>query len=285
MHFSERYGYSSVNDAIQYEGMDEALKNKLWNVLQRYIYDKNDIYYDTTGYGDNGRLNPDSKTGVFIAKIWHIFFKKALDEISPYWDDIYKYIKEFFFNSRWFVAYDFIEFIGQSLRDRQLMKAFCKAINQVLESEKSGYRFVDTKIIKITDDIEINEIEKAINEQSDVVREHLRSALDLLKDRTAPNYRKSIQETISALESYIKIALGGGNETLGQLLKRLEGEISLHKALKSAFSSLYGFTNDGGGIRHGNTTLEDIGFEDALFFLVTHSAFINYVQQKLNKKA
>ena len=58
----------------------------------------------------------------------------------------------------------------------------------------------------------------------------------------------------------------------------------IHRALNSAFKSLYGYTSDSGGIRH--SILEDditISFVDAKFMLVSCSAFINYLKAKTEK--
>jgi len=60
----------------------------------------------------------------------------------------------------------------------------------------------------------------------------------------------------------------------------LEGEINLHPALRNAFSNLYGYTSDEGGIRHAILDAEKVSFEDAKFFLVVCSAFINFVEAK-----
>lgn len=56
----------------------------------------------------------------------------------------------------------------------------------------------------------------------------------------------------------------------------------MHKALKNAFSNLYGYTSDTGGIRHAlsEDNLE-VTMEDAKFMLVSCSAFINYLKTKL----
>jgi len=52
--------------------------------------------------------------------------------------------------------------------------------------------------------------------------------------------------------------------------------------LKRAFTALYGYTSDSGGIRH-SLLEEDIAvtMEDAKFMLVTCSAFINYLKSKI----
>lgn len=73
----------------------------------------------------------------------------------------------------------------------------------------------------------------------------------------------------------------GEKGTLGQLIKKIEETVGLHPALRAAFSSLYGYTSDEDGIRHAILELQNIGFEDAKFFLVVCSAFVNLVRGKL----
>jgi len=68
--------------------------------------------------------------------------------------------------------------------------------------------------------------------------------------------------------------------TLGQAMKQLETKLGLHAAPKRAFSSLYGYTSDAGGIRHALLDALDLAFEDAKFMLVSCSAFINYLIAK-----
>jgi hypothetical protein len=54
----------------------------------------------------------------------------------------------------------------------------------------------------------------------------------------------------------------------------------LHKALKSSFSSLYGYTSDSDGIRHAMLEESKLTFIDAKYMLVACTAFINYVLGK-----
>ncbi len=71
---------------------------------------------------------------------------------------------------------------------------------------------------------------------------------------------------------------------LGKLLGKLEDKVTLHPALKLAFEKLYAFSSDEGGIRHA---LEEdsipIDFHDAKFMMIACSAFINYVNGKLEE--
>jgi hypothetical protein len=152
-----------------------------------------------------------------------------------------------------------------------------------MKRELSGYRFVDGKIARITSEEEIISVEEAIDvgDQFKPVSLHIKQALDLFADRKSPDYRNSIKESISAVESMCKLITGDDKATLGTVLKRLEDKVGLHRALKKAFDSLYGYTSDEGGIRHALLEESDLKSEDAYFMLVTCSAFINYLKAKL----
>jgi len=125
-----------------------------------------------------------------------------------------------------------------------------------------------------------DEIDLALEGPRDPVHAHLRRALELLSDRASPDYRNSIKESISAVESLVGSTVGEKG-TLGQLIKKIEENVGLHPALRAAFSSLYGYTSDEDGIRHAILELQNITFEDAKFFLVVCSAFVNFVRGKV----
>ena len=107
--------------------------------------------------------------------------------------------------------------------------------------------------------------------------------MDLLADRKSPDYRNSVKESISAVEAISNLIANEKKATLGQALKAIESKVSLHPALKKAFSSLYGYTSDAEGIRHALLSETNLSFEDAKFMLVSCSAFINYLISKASK--
>ena len=160
------------------------------------------------------------------------------------------------------------------------------ALNAILEEEKAGYRVVDYSITPITDENEIRTVESAIGDSRLPVgvSEHLRTALEMVSDRKAPDYRNSIKESISAVEGTCQYLTGAKGNELGKTLSILESEFGLHKALKSGFSAIYGYTSGADGIRHAMLEASSVNFEDAYFFLVICSAFINFLLQKIAKK-
>ncbi len=280
MKFSERYGYKNVRDIVQIDSMDEPLRNALWSLLKICIWD-----YVRSTDSIYGRRYLSSHGNEYIQtlchRIWFGYFKKPLDQLSDDWGKVYEILRRHYFECEWYEVYDFIEFIASNYERNRFKDEFITACNKSLEKEMSAYRFVDGRIARITEQQEVQEIEQAINESIGPVQTHIRRALELLSNREMPDYRNSIKESISAVESLTSLVVGASNGTLGQLLKQLEEKIRLHPALKSAFSSLYGYTSDEGGIRHALLESETICFEDAKFFIVVCSAFINFVQAKI----
>lgn len=283
MSFSERYGYKPIKEIIQIESMDEPLQNGLWSLLKLHCWDhvhrSSDMYggYFLSDYG-----NENIRT--LCQGLWFNYYKKPLDQLSDNWGEVLGQLRKYFFSCKWNEVYDFIEFVGNNYNRHRFKEQFMQSCNHLLEKEMSAYRFVNGIITRITERQEVAEIEEALENARGPVSKHLRRSLELLSDRNTPDYRNSIKESISAVESLVAIVLKADKGTLGQLIKKLEDEIGLHPALKTAFSSLYGYTTDEGGIRHALTEVEKVDFNDAKFMLVVCSAFINFVEGKMQNE-
>lgn len=219
---------------------------------------------------------------ILCRKLWLNYFKYPLDELKDDAEKVLFQLRKYFFNCEWYELYDFIEFLTNNYERYGFKKEFISDCNVVLEKEMSAYRFVNGLITEITSQQEINEIENALELSVGGVSVHLRRSLELLSDRESPDYKNSIKESISAVEGYVILTVGAEKGTLGNLLKKLEDEVGLHPALKTAFINLYGYTSDKGGIRHAMTEIENTDFMDAKFMLVVCSAFINFVEGKEN---
>src|SRR4030042_113006 len=282
MIFSERYGYKPIKEVIQIESMDAPLRNGLWSILKICCWDY--VHYDPYAYGGSryklsNSANREIKS--LCTKLWFNYFKRPLDQLDNDWTKVLPQLREYFFECTWYEIYDFIEFVANNYERHQFKEEFMMLCNDLLEKEMSAYRFVNGVITRITDEHELAEIEQAIEASSGPVNKHIRRSLELLSDRNAPDYRNSIKESISAVESLVAITLKADKGTLGQLIKKLEDQIGLHPALRTAFSNLYGYTSDEGGIRHALTEAESVDFHDAKFMLVVCCAFINFVQGKV----
>lgn len=267
--FSERYGYTPVRDVIQLESADEQLRNGLWSSFYDTVYARDNYWH-------------------FLQALWRRFYRVPVDTIPRAYSDSLKVMRDSFYEMRWFNVYDFIEFIAQNIHynDADIKLQFIKSCNEVLKQEMAGYRFVEGEITQITADEEVAEIEQAINEaNANPVSSHLKRALELLSDRTEPDYRNSIKESISAVEALCVNLTGDSSATLGKALRKLEadGTVKTHPALNGAFQKLYGYTSDANGIRHSLSGEDSLEFEDAKFMLVSCSAFVNYLQAKAAK--
>ncbi len=280
LRFSQRKGYTPVSEKVQIDGMTPELRNSLWNVLDVFLFrakrpNSFTAYYFPSGYSE-------LRVKWIGQSLWVGYFKQPLDTLPSSTTSILEEIRKYFFSCKWFEVYDFLEFI---LRSALVDKAVIRSVNQVLEEELSAYRFIEGVFVQVTDSQEIESIEAALSDDKfPGVTKHLRRALELLSDRQRPDYRNSIKESISAVESISRTIVGEKKATLGEALKRLERDGNLHPALKEAFLRLYGYTSDEGGIRHAMLDEPDITADDAKFFLVSCTSFVNYLKTKIAKQ-
>lgn len=268
--FSERNGYKNPREALQIESINEELKNRLWNNLKMSFLDT----LSTTSRAGTSYLS-DGNERHKIKKIYDSFFKTHEEptmRIRMLKDDM----KRKYFNLRWYEIYDLIEYLPELFMHD--FSTFYEDINEVLEEEGAGYRFVNGLIVQIIDEVEIKEIEDVFEIEYTPVKRHLSNALELLSDREKPDYPNSIKESITAVESLAKIITGKETD-LVNCLKVID--IDLNKQFKTALNNLYGWTNKEDGIRHGHTGEElKTTFDEAKFMLVSCSAFINYLISK-----
>jgi hypothetical protein len=280
--FSERVGITRPKTGIQVSSMDTELRDSLWNVLS-------EVYWEH-GYlsvlSNPTYIIPEMYS--FLKILWARFFKEPHDFLSEYnWREPYVRIRKRYFNWSWYEIYDFIEFCVNHYPNDDKNNSFLKASTLVLERELSGYRFVGKQICPVTTKEEILEIEQAMSSPLKPISLHFENAIRLMSDRASPDYRNSIKESISAVESICRIILGDESITLGKALDKIEhtGAVKMQKPLKDAFDHLYGFTSGSEGIRHALGLLEDqnLNLEEAKFMLVSCSAFVNYLVTKASK--
>ena len=280
MKFSEREKIVPPKVAIQLQSIDSDLRNGLWNVMYESIFEgiRSDLYHY------------DERLVHLVKSLWAHHFKLPIDTIPGEWWNVLKLIRKNFFECEWYEVYDFMEFIVNhyaTTGDQSKADMLTKYFNVVLKTELSGYRFVGKSLTKITSEEEIKTIEESLNKTSRIqtIYVHLSSALAKISDRKKPDYRNSIKESISAVEALCKIIASVESATLTQALREIEksNKVQLHPSLRSAFEKLYGYTNDADGIRHALMEKPDLDFEDAKYFLISCTSFINYVIEKTHK--
>lgn len=290
MTFSQRNGIVKVRDALQVDSLDVATRNALWNLISPFL--------QKASYCRNATVNLDVWTGLYHEASDTVpNTRRGQYEYNVSDNELfYRFFREKIINGKWNECLDFIEFIADDdnrkrwngqcynymTRRNEAYAPSAEAYNLVFEKNLVGYRFVSGEITPITSQVEIQAIENAIECSNDSVRELFSKALVFLSNRKSPDYAKSIECSISAVEAQCRILLGGDQVSLGQALKLLEKRgMTLHPALKGAFEKLYGFTSNADGIRHGGIKPSDVDQDLAKFMLISCSAFVNYLISKM----
>lgn len=282
--FSERFGFREPRTILQLSDMDQRLRNRIWSEICYVTFDKFASITTSTEYSRAVSRSMQSD-----------FFGLPSDEIQGPSSYFRKHIKNEYMALPWNRVYDFVEFlcasnIAETWHQNNKQSTISPAhllsrVTPILEQEKSGYRFLDEKLIKISDEVELDGITQASASGGsfESVGEHIRTAADHYSNREKPDYRNSIKESISAVEAAAKVLTGDPKATLGAALKQLGESGDLHSALKKGFSNLYGWTSDEGGIRHALMDKTNLSEEDARYMLVSCSAFANYLMSKARK--
>jgi AbiJ N-terminal domain 4 len=269
--FSQRKGLKPVSEVIQVDSMNDDLRNSLWNALDVTLWSSSEYLY-----------KQHAPPGIvpFSRSLWFQYFKQPLDSIPNHSTEVLNLIRELFFKWAWFEVYDFLEFVVNHYQPSKPRLA--EYFNEILERELSAYRFVSGHLTDITDAQELEMLELALSDSKFAgVTAHLQRALELYANRENPDYRNSIKESISAVESIARIVAENPKATLSDALKAIEKQGSLHPALKDGFMKLYGYTSDEGGIRHAMLDEPNLNATDAQYFLLSCTSFVNYLKAQL----
>jgi hypothetical protein len=267
--FSDRHGHVSFDP--QEEGLKERTKNQIWNVIKNPINEK----LDNVVY-----VKVEEKR--FFEAYWSRYKGRTLDEIPVNSEALIAEVKESVTNGERHEVFSLIEL---AVRENVLAEKHVEELNDVLEREVVPFRVAQEKVVPITNEAELASIEDAIEGSTPFsgVEDHLTQALDHLADRNDPDYRNSIKESISAVESLCKQIAGVDGAALSDALKVLEEQMNLHGALRKSFEALYGYTSDADGIRHGMLEKSTVTFSDAKYVLVVCSGFVNYLIAKVGE--
>ena len=273
MNFSQRKGFEPTEIPIQLNSMDDGLRNGLWDGICIGILNGGMNGYD--GKLDNG-------TQALLAnRIWHNYWKLPLDRRPLKSREFMDELRTHFLQCKWNKAYDLIEFIIENAdrknpnvsRDIDEMEIF---LNRVLERDNSGFRIAGHKFIDIIDSSSISAISEAADQAKySGASTHIKTAIQLLFNRDGPDYRNSIKESISAVESACRSAVNDPKATLGQILKEMGDKI--HPALRDGISKIYGYTSDQEGIRHAMVDASQVTKADAQLMLTICSGIVNFI--------
>lgn len=279
--FAERMGHRAVRTLVQSDDLDVETRTELWNVIvamKELLYKK----YKESSYRDS---TAEQLTGA----IWAWEFKRARDEMESQ-AVVWAAMKKRIMSGEWFDVLNLIEETAKHLESYQtnytkgLSLAIRDGFNNRFEHYLVGYRFIGDEITPIDSTAEAEAVVGATEDASSIAgaRHHLQKATEHLADRQNPDYPNSIKESISAVEAVVKKVTGEGQ--LGAGLNKLEAVgLTIHPALKAAWSKMYGWTSDEDGIRHGGIEAADADQALAKYMLVTCSAFVSYLIEEGRK--
>ena len=280
--FSDRNKIKAMNTTVQYKQFDEHTRSALSNItdiiIQNHFGDINILHRFPCNH---------QKEQTFIKNLLADVYGQVLDWAKSYrYDDLLEIVQDTFATDDYDSVLTLVEYIATQIPNyvkrgiayKGMLYTVEQLYNHCFEQEYVGYRLIDGMAQTITDENEVSTIQEAVDTQYVEVKQHIGKALNFLSDRQSPDYANSIKESISAVERMCSIIIGKPT-TLGDALKKLEdGGVTIHAALKGAFSKLYGYTSDASGIRHaGELGGADSTFEEAKFMLVSCCAFVNYL--------
>ena len=286
--FSESIGLKNFCTDMQLTEFDQRTRV----ILNNTLFDLLKYYFDGAGSSNMIAINwVESHSNNFCKDlISNVFAQKSMLKkgYSYSWDSVYEQvISDVFDNAPYNEVLDIIWYCCKWLSNNYYdASERCKNVfNSVFEKEYVGYRLVNGMVVPITDEIELQEINKACDVQFQGCKIHFEKALWFLSDRETPDYKNSIKESISAVEAICKIITDDSKSDLGKTLKKLkETGIHIHPTLEQAWGKLYAYTCDEGGVRHAEKAFEsNVTFEEAKYMLVSCCAFVNYLIAEYGK--
>jgi hypothetical protein len=282
--FSQRNGYRPSQKALQRDSVDQELRNRLWTVFDRC--------YWSPWRSKHGNMAGAPLKNILLA-YWTDHLKRAsidFPEIEPV---CLGNLHSYFVTTKWWGVYDFIEFL---LANRHLLPdhrpadgalsvnlvKFIRQCNEVLAEENAAFRIHATRVVPLTDERGLEELEIALRaaEPFPTVTGHLNKATDLLavRNQTAIGYLECVHESINAVRALCNAAAGTEHATLDEALTAFEQAFSLHPDLKEGIICMFGDSREA---RSGWSRDADgkamMTLTDARFVLVSCAATVNYL--------
>jgi len=261
MIFSEREGFLD-REILQIDKVDETLSNGIWNTFIELVREIT--------------MNDHR----ILKYVWTKFFIKRADRCPDGFQ--FNMFKEPYDFLKWYRKYDLLEFCYIIINENYYNK-YLTTVNGYLKICNSAWRMNGVgKLYPITNKAEIEEIERASRYENkfEPVSTHIKAAIAHFSRRPIEesSYRNSVGESIHAMEALCRVITNKNTTTGGVGIKMVCDQLELHKALGEGYSRIYGFSSNAEGIRHalcfGDKTID---FDDAKYFLVSISAFVNYL--------
>lgn len=279
--FSDRMKIKQLNTEIQLKEFDATTRVRIANLLRRWFfeYDFEDEQFTFAEhilgdvYGED--LSPYLTSTV--CNNFERFFCEYIHDpvLENDYDDVLTLVE--------YIVNYFEDWKDKAIKNDYVfmndIHEYIKEADSLFQKEFVGYRFIGNQIVPISDPIEIDTIRETAAVKYEGCRSHIYKALEFLSNREKPDYKNSIKESISAVESICQIISGNKDASLGDALKIIKNKRTyIHPAMYKAFKALYGYTCEEGGIRHAEGMFtSEVSFEEAKYMLVSCCAFVNFL--------
>lgn len=273
--FSQRTGIEPIPPQLDLGQVSDELR-RLVDYYVRLEIEREECYGVSSAYFD-GRWKRVSQD-FFV-----LFLKKRASEYenSPY--QMRHFVEAIVLRGKIGYLFNFVEFMLQhaSVSDE------CKRdLAQSFVQSRAAYRIVDGLIVAVGVEQQAaafsNAIDAAEKSESTAARRHLVSSGNALRNG---DWAGSVRDSIHAVEAIAR-KLSPDAKTLSPALAELESRGHLHGSLKSAFSKLYGYSNDEEGVRHALVFNDEAKVDeaDALFMLGACASFISYLSVRAQQE-
>ena len=282
--FSQRHGYAPLPAPMRLEEISDDLRREIWNATREILMSTEYIEYI-----DAMKNYYFSNEGIrFVERVLGRFLKKPEDEIGAKYGETLDHFKSLILKSDFHEILDLVEIIASEaapeFRNRVAEHFDRHAAAYWLDVSRSPYQFFP-RGNEAQGDATRKAIETIRDGGMDGADAHLRHAAEHLNAR---RFSDSVRESILAVESVARMVDPKAEKTLGPALTSLERDgVIRHKALKEAFSKLYGYTNDAQGIRHSllDKDTPDVDLDEAMFMFGACASFAAWLVNKHRKAA
>ena len=281
--FSQRHGYTKLPAPMRLEEISVDLRREIWNVTREMLMSMRSPSMPLN------RICFDPKGHRFVEQVLGRFSKTPEDEVRTNYYDVLDLFKSSILRGDFHVVLDLVEIISGveesgSFRNRMAECFERQGAAYWLDVSRAPFQFVP-RSSEAQGNATREAIETIRKGEMDGADTHLRRAVEHLNAR---RYADSVRESIHAVESVARMVDPKAERTLGPALDSLErAGVIQHKALKQAFSRLYGYTNDAQGIRHSLLDKEspDVDLDEAMFMFGACASFAAYLVNKHRKAA
>ncbi len=207
------------------------------------------------------------------------------------WD----YLKSVLRSTDWLSFYDFIEIVGQQIknideedlwyraddwRSKFGFENYRQKLNGVFSEERIGWRLNDKSLlvreIPSTLEKKISANFSLLQDELAPARKHYLKAVRYMLERGEIDPENVIKEITSAVESVGRVYYPGA-KTLGDVAGKMKKTNSVPPMLVSLIEKYYGYASSEPAIRHGAPIASRVTLPDAEFCLHVGTALIRYI--------